>query len=373
MCAKIVFVFVIIISFTFTENLVWADDISDYPDVWEKLLTQFTELLENSKEDGDSNSSNQIAQYTRPTFGLDHESNQKIVEGGFQINNKTFTINDNYHTPFLQQVIKIGETNSFDAKVYADKGLHIQEFLFGIPDIGNAHLAELGVEVWLDSNGEIQKVNVIQKSAVIEEKTIFAKHEKTKCSFSDIEEKCDFIEVSMIFLEPLRDNVMALKAIDFKNRYQITYLNEGIQIAGDSLNPMKTMMIPSNIKGEGLMKVTQTEKYSDFWISEDGMLFEKNDFDSFHQINKSFERYQDTGNPYTRLHSEFAKIIAYEEKRASQLFDSTEIISDLPDVFTYDFPERHERITKEIQSEMEDQEKIAKKILDESNVQARWF
>jgi len=361
-----------IISFTFTGNLAWADEAGDYTDFLLFWGDKLPKLYDDAIEIETSYSGNQIEQFTKPTFGLDHENNQQIIDRGFQINNKTFAIRDNFHTPFSEQTINIGEVNSFEAKILADKGLKIQEFLFGIPSVSNAHLAEVGVEVWFNYNGEIQQVRVIQKSNVIDESTLVANHTKSKCTYSDIDEKCDSVKVSMMFLEPLKYKVMALKAIDFKNRYQITYLNEGVHIAGKSLNPMKTMMIPSGVRDEGLLKITQTSKYSPFWASEDKRIFEMNQFGSFKQINYDFERFTDSGNPYTRLHSGFAGIISYEQKRAAQLFDSSQFTSELPESFTHILPESRERISEEVKTEMLIQEKIGQKILDEYNVQTRW-
>ncbi len=309
---------------------------------------------------------------TRPTFGLGHENYEKIIDNGFKFNDKSFFINDNHHTPFEEQSVKIGEVNSFEVTTYAEKGLRVQEFLFGIPIVGESHLAELGVEVWYGYDGEIEKVKAIQKSNVIDEDSIIATHEKIKCQASDLEQNCDTTKVSILFLEPLRDKVMALKAIDYKNRYQITYLNEGFDIAGDSLNPLLTAMIPSTVRDEGLVQVTQTTKYSPYWVAEDEKIFEMNSFGSFKQINQSFERFQDTGNPYTRVHSGFGGIIAYEQKRATLLFDSSEFISELPESFAYLYPESGERISKEMKQKMLEQENIAKKINEESKVQARW-
>jgi len=54
------------------------------------------------------------------------------------------------------------------------------------------------------------------------------------------------------------------------------------------------------------------------------------------------------------------------------LFDSSEFISQLPESFAYLFPESGERITEEMKQKMLEQEEIAKKILEESKVQARW-
>jgi hypothetical protein len=309
---------------------------------------------------------------TRPTFGLSHETHSSVVDNGFRFNDQSFSINDNFHTPFAQQTVNIGEANSFEAKIYADKKLHVQEFLFGIPGTGQAHLAELGVEVWYDLNGEILEVKAVQKSNVIDKDTLVATHEKSKCQASDIEQKCDTTKISMVFLEPLKDYVVAVKAIDYKNRYQITYLNEGVEIVGESLNPMQTYLIPSSVRDEGLIQVTQTAKYSPYWEVDDGRLFEMNSFGSFKQINQTFERFEDTGNPYTRVHSGFGGIIAYEQKRASQVFDSSEYISELPNSFAYVYPKPYDRMTDELKAKMSEQEEIAKEIIEESKVQARW-
>jgi len=301
---------------------------------------------------------------TRPTFGINPQTNQLIVDNGFRFNTEQFTVTDNHHTDFAEQPIQIGQTNSFSATVYAEKKLKVQEFLFGIPNVGESHLAELGVEVWYDLNGEIEDIKVIQKSDVIDADTISVTHEKSYCQVSDIEPRCDTTTVSMTFLEPLQDKVMAIKAIDWKNRDQKTYLNDGFDILGESLNPMNTKMIPSNVKYEGLLQVTQTEKYSPYWASEDGRIFEMNSFGSFKQINQSFERFQDTGTAYTRVHSGFGGVMAYELKRATQVFDASVYISELPDFIPYAPPTISERMTEEMKAKMLEQQQKAQEILD---------
>jgi parallel beta-helix repeat protein len=308
---------------------------------------------------------------TRPTFGVSHETRQGlIVENGFSFNGDYFTVTDNHHTDFAEQSVEIGTMNSFTATVYADKSLKVQEFLFGIPNVGESHLAELGIEVWYDRDGAIEDIVVDQDTAVIDEGTISVSHEKTKCLSTDSEPLCDTTTVSMTFLEPLADKVMAVKAIDYALRDQRTYLNDGFDISGDSLNPMLTQMIPSNVKNQGLLEVTQLVKYSPYWQSADGRMFEMNSFGSFKEINQSFERFQDTGNAFTRLHSGFGGILDYEQNRATQVFDSSKLISDLPDSFGYHF-EMTERLNDQLLNEMLEQQEIAKKILEEMDKQTR--
>jgi len=48
------------------------------------------------------------------------------------------------------------------------------------------------------------------------------------------------------------------------------------------------------------------------------------------------------------------------------------MISYLPDFIPYSPPEISDRITDEMKAKMLEQEEIAKKILEESKVQARW-
>jgi len=266
---------------------------------------------------------------SRPTFGVSHETREDIiVDNGFRFNGESFAVVDNHHTPFDEQIIELGAVNSFAATVYADKDLKVQEFLFGIPEVGMGHLAEMRVEVWFDNTGEIQDVKVNQDSEIIDRASLIVTHQKSKCQAIDIEENCDTTFMSAVFLEPLKDNVMAIKAMDFKLRDQTTYLNDGFDVSGDSLNPMNTKMIPSTVKYEGLIKVTQNEKYSKYWTTDDGRVFEMNSFDSFKQVNQEFKRFQDSGEPLTRQHSGFASLIEFEAERALKVFDSTEIYRD---------------------------------------------
>jgi hypothetical protein len=114
-------------------------------------------------------------------------------------------------------------------------------------------------------------------------------------------------------------------------------------------------------------------KYSPYWSTEDGRMFEMNSFGSFKQINQSFERFQDTGSASTRLHSGFGGIISYEQDRATDLFDSSKLISELPESFAYIFPESGQRVTDEMLQEMLLQAEIAQSILDEMDKQDRHY
>jgi len=309
---------------------------------------------------------------TRPTFGVSHETlGTQMVDSGFTFNGNYFTITDNHHTPFATQSVGIGAVNSFAATVWADKGLKVQEFLFGVPQVGMGHMAEMRVEVWYDLGGRIDDVKIIQETDVVDPTSVSITHQKVKCTGTDVEEKCDRTLMSAVFLEPLRDRVMAIKATDFKLRDQTTYLNDGFEIQGESLNPMPTKMIPSPAKGEGLIRVTQNEKYSDYWTSDDGRIFEMNSFGSFKQTNHEFKRFQDKGEARTRLHSGFEGVLNSEQDKASKIFDSSKLISQLPDSFGFHY-EYKKRIDDAMRQQMLHEEQKAKSLLERNSLQARW-
>ena len=97
-----------------------------------------------------------------------------------------------------------------------------------------------------------------------------------------------------------------------------------------------------------------------------------NSFGSCTQINIEFKRFQDSGEPLTRLHSGFGGVINYEQQRALNVFNATALVSELPESFAYIFPESGERITEQMIQDMIIQEHIAQKVLEEMDKQNRW-
>ena len=257
------------------------------------------------------------ASRTKPTFGIDHTTFIQTVDGGFSFNGISHDITDNFWTPFSEQPIKLGTLNTFSAKVHADKGLRTQEFIFGIPEVGKAQDAEVRVEVWYDHQKNIIDTIVNQKTNVVDADSLTVKHSMNNCG-SENNIQCDVTEISMKFLEPLFNSVMAIQAFDQKNRGQLTFLNEGFDISGVSLNPMITKMIPGPEKYEGLIEITQNEKYSNLWTTEDGRIFDKT-VEGFILTNPTIQKgFNDSRN------SEFQKLIAEgQAKLATQYFDSS--------------------------------------------------
>ena len=264
---------------------------------------------------------------SKPTFGISYLTNEQIVANGFGYDGKTKTITHNFHTDFEKVDIPTGESYTVFAKGYFPNDVWIQEFCFGIPEQGKGYLAESCVEVHFDSkhgeDKEITGTKIVQKSQVLNLLDVI--HEMADCYSNTGKGLCDKTSVTLVFNEPLKYDVMMIKGIDQKRKTTETYLNEGFHVDGKQFTDLPNNMIPSPVKYEGLIKVTQSEKYSNIWISDDGKMFERNDFGSFYQINRTFERFQDTGDMRDRTHYKFADWKKTQAENAILYFDSSMI------------------------------------------------
>jgi len=271
---------------------------------------------------------------TKPTFGKSYQTSVQIVTDGFGYDGYVKTITDNYHTPFDLYAMSTGDTHSFSAKGYFSNGIMMQVFCFGVPSVGQASDAESCVEVHYDYSSNIVSTNVVQDTDVIT--LISAGHSKIACGAGNT--MCDSTDISVIFNEPLKSKVIMIQGIDLKRRSTDTYLNEGFDVNGKQFTELPSVLIPLPEKfvenkckfcetdsPRGLLKVTQSAKYSDIWVSSSGRQFERNDSGSFTEINKSVIRLQDTGSIMERNHSAFAGWKQEQTNNAKSIFDSSKI------------------------------------------------
>jgi len=286
---------------------------------------------------------------TRPTFGLDHNTGAQMVENGFTLNGQSYMVTHNYHTPIPMHYIDVGETNEFVAKVYAQRGLSVMKFLFGIPEVGQAHNAEAYIMVRLSHDGTIKDITVSNSDDLIidPDSLSITLPQAVRCTESATVERCMQLSASVKFNESPKAEIFALQAVDFKLRAHTTYFNEGVEIQGESLNPPTTIQIPSEQKGVGLITLQRVDKINDIWVPVDDadhqlmvLKYKKNSADTFIPIErKSFERFSDDiQKVMTRLNSNFALLQQDEIDRAVLVFDASKLESELPDSFAYDFP-----------------------------------
>ena len=239
-----------------------------------------------------------------------------------------FQIDDNFHTNFTKQYFDVGTVNAFSAKVFAPREIHVMEFDFGVPEVGKAHDSQVMLEIWLNRDLSVEKTVIRQDRKIIDENSILPLAFKSKCQASDAEENCVTVLVSTLFLESPLYDVMALKAIDFSGRFQITYLNEGFDITGDPLNPPETDYMPSG--KAGLVQMVRFDKFENLWfvpdyinpdefdnlwVSPSGIIYTRNDVGSWFRLSPHIiEENDPSWNVMTRIHDEFYKMVEYEKK-----------------------------------------------------------
>ncbi|MCH7758270.1 MAG: hypothetical protein IIA19_07360, partial [Thaumarchaeota archaeon] len=302
------------------------------------------------------------ADCTPPTLGVDKDG-RRLVENGFTYNENSMNV-ELFYTPYPLITVDVGIENTAVFKIYENNGpedIRHFEFAFGLFE-GQYISQSQAVIIWDKSWDGQETVTLEDPDNVLENVRVLSSI--GKCTMESNKEDCLVLTIFHTFREPLEFDMVGSNVWDEKRNGWQNYYNHGIHIEGESLNPMNTMMIPSTVKYEGLIKVTQNERYSNYWTTDDGRIFEMNSFGSFKQINISFERFQDTGEPRTRLHSGFAELIAYEQERATAIFDASQLISELPDYIPYSPPQISERMSEEMKQKMLEQEQIAKKILE---------
>ncbi len=267
---------------------------------------------------------------TRPTFGLSHTTYSQFVDYGLQYNEISYAITHNYHTDFPKQEVRVGEMNVFKAKAFVPYGVKVMEFDFGIPVVGEAHNSEVMIQIWLDNELKVTKTDVLQKENLVDKKSLRVSASETNCSVLDIGKNCIQVVAKIIFLEQPFNDIFAIKAIDNNRRVQTTYLNEGLDVTGNSLNPPDTALMAQG--KNGLVLMTQIDKFENLWQDPDGLFYTTNSFDSWIRLSPYvIEDNDPTWNVMTRYNDKFILLKEFEANRAIGVFDSSEIQSVLPD------------------------------------------
>jgi len=299
------------------------------------------------------------AHKSKPTFGIDHKTFLQKVDFGLTINDESFVVDDNYWTEIPMQNLTVGEIQNFTSKVYAPHQLNVMEFLFGIPEVGMWDDAEASIAIHLDYSGEFDKIVWNNNLQIINEESFSFSSMDAFCGPDDIIEQCTKVSIELEFKESPTGKVLALQAIDQKRRSNILYFNDGMTVYGESLNPPFTKQIISEIKYKGLQTIQRIDKVQDIWITLDEKepvsLYQQNDHGTFIALEyRIFEKIPDklTTN-IDRLHSEFVKLKQFEISRATNHFDSSKIVSELPTFLIYNYiqVDMVENINDNIESE----------------------
>jgi len=320
-----------------------------------QVVAQIAALVTSSSAGGDDDAQ------SKPTFAYDHNTGVKRVDAGLVINGTVFPVTHNFHTPFPMLHLQVGETQNFTATVFSPNPLMKMEFAFGIEEVGKLNEAEASIVIETNYAGEVLSSEIVRDTTppVLNATSLESSISKVKCVSEDITEICYGVSIEFSFMEPPNGEVFGVQAIDNKLKNQILYFNDGITLEGDSQNPPVTIQITSEIKYNGLQTIQRIDKENDIWMtldkSEPVLKYQQNDFGTFIPIE--YRITESTSDEFRtnpdRLHSEFKELIIKEQNKAARYFDFQSCLKELPDSFSYDYPEtdRMDKISDDIESE----------------------
>jgi hypothetical protein len=247
---------------------------------------------------------------------------------------------ERYYTPYPLITVNAGDINKADFKIYDSMGpKNIRHFALAFGLEKDQIISQSKVMIELDFYFDGTKVTTVTDPEDVLDQVVVNTN-MVSCS-DDNELECFNVTIYHTFRAPLDFNVVATDIWNAKRNSWQNYYNHGIEVVGESLNPMITKMIPGPQKYEGLIEVMQVAKYSDIWIAQDGREFEMDKSGGFTQINESFAHSVDTGM-MNRMHSEFSD---YKDTQADNAIElllevcPTCLTSfvDFEDSFAYEF------------------------------------
>ena len=261
-----------------------------------------------------------------PTFGKD-DNNFLIVTNGFTYNGNSTDVTG-YYTEFPLITVVTNQTNTVTVKVFENRGVNnikLIQFGLGMPEVGSPlNKAQTLLEFSLD-NTEIDKVVKVDKNNLVD--IINATTSLVGCK-SDVGDDCLQLSVDYIYRDQPKYNIMAINAIDFSKNTWNYYLNDGIEVIGDSLNEPLTQKVAVSKGGalypqkSGLTILTLSDYKTDTWIDEFRYIWSTNEHGPYLvDIILPPEQTPDVISPWSgysdRLHSEFGKYVKIEQEKAS--------------------------------------------------------
>jgi len=291
---------------------------------------------------------------TPPTFGKDKDGRQ-IVEGGFSFDGNVTDVTK-FWTPYKEITANTNTTHNFTFKAYDDNGINnIKWVQFGIvPEVGTPlNNAEVLATIYIHSS-QIEKIVEIDKNNLwdIINATLYSE----ECGY--VESDCLELSLDVIFREELKNKVIVIEVMDNSQNTDTKFLNDGINTVGESMNEPLISYVSASKGGafypqdRGLVELTLTSYKNNEWQDVYNYMWE------YDYTNKTF-RITDTmpvplkepdlmWKAMTRRNSSFPAKIIYEQEKAVLIFDSTKLISELEDSWTYNAPKTAEEKQAEL-------------------------
>ena len=208
-----------------------------------------------------------------PTFY--YSQHKIIVKDGFVYNNySTDVIAEHTPTPFL--ITNVNQTNTMKLKVYDNFGTNAIKWIdvgFGIPSMNHPFAkSEATIEIEF-SNNEIVNIEEKDELNLID----FGNITSNRVNCGHIVTTCLEVIIPHIFRDNFEYNMVVISAEDGDNNVVMNYLNDGIEIHGESINEAPTDRVwmqkyLGNTQWDWI-DIVRTDRVNDIWTSDDGFEF----------------------------------------------------------------------------------------------------
>lgn len=221
-----------------------------------------------------------------PTFY--YSQNRNIVQDGFRYNGFSTNVTGNLHTDIPSLFTYTNRTNFVTLKVFDNSGTEGIEWIDIAFSSSGKHASFDAAEVRVEtkfSDNKIIKFDVFPEN----QKLINfgnATASVVDCGYED--EKCLQLTIPHKFNEKLKYPGIIILAVDQSRNDKSHYLNEGIQILGESLNepPTDKIFIQKYLGDPSpeWVDIVRIDRVDNIWISEDGIEFKGTDGAGFQRI-----------------------------------------------------------------------------------------
>ncbi len=286
---------------------------------------------------------------TAPTFGISAQTGSQLVSCGYSMDGTCRDVLD-YHVDYRRESIQTDTSHNFTLRAHSVAGVQQFQIGFGVPEVGSPMgsseavlTVELGRNYAVDSTYEVLGAAYTDPNDVIGEAVLGV--DLVGCMSPGDPTRCVELTIDgLIFREQMYHEPFVIFVMDAERRSAQNYMNDGLLVHGDSMNPAPEETAGIYKRGNQhdavIVSLERTDKLADLWADQWGNEWARNSHGTWYRtVPDAFERHQDDAwKVMTRINSNFASLVQAERDRAILVFDSQQIQSDPGTAFAYEYP-----------------------------------
>ncbi len=287
---------------------------------------------------------------TAPTFGVSPQTGGQMVSCGYSMDGICRDVLD-YHVDYRRESIQTDTKHDFTLRAHSAAGVQQFQIGFGVPGVGSpigdaeaVLTVELGRDYTADSTYEILDAVYTDPNDVIGEAALGV--ELVGCMSPADPTRCVELSIEgLLFREQMYHEPFVIYVMDVQRWSAQNYMNEGLLVQGDSMNPAPLDTAGIYKRGQqyeaAVIQLERTDKLADLWADQWGNEWARNSHGTWYRtVPDAFERHQDVPwKVMNRMNSNFATLVQAEQDRAVLVFDAAQLVREPGSVFAYEYPD----------------------------------